>query len=228
MAIGKKVHEYRGHYIYPGRLAGSEDDVLGTWYVVHENMDDVVTSGRGHETLAAAKESIDSDIGTTSWKYTKLGGDWLALGNVQDRDWAGHKIVVGTARGEMHVRKVADVVSKHKSQGRKFLTYVSLEPDSEVEKTASTRLIATRVDRLLEELTSWRKYLLKTQETAFAHLNGQALESDRNEVALGFETLSRALENYRTSVEPRKHPSPAWLSETRRLSAHPSEGSFAK
>ena len=220
MAIGKKVHQYRGHYIYPGRLAGSEDDVLGTWYVVHENIDDVVTSGRGHETLAAARQSIDSDIGTTSWKYAKLGDDWLALGDVRDRDWAGHEIVVGTARGEKHIRKVVEVVAKYKSEGRKFLTYVSLEPDHQVEENASRRLIATKVDSLLEELTSWSKSLLRTHETASEHLSLHAFENDRNEVLLGFGNLSRALENYRTSIVPRKHPSTAWLCETRHLSAH--------
>ena len=227
MAVGKKIHQYRGHYIYPGRLEDSEDDVLGTWYVVHEDMDDVVTSGRGHETLAAAKESIDQDIGKTSWKYTKLWGEWMAVGTVQNRDWAGHTIVVGTARGEKHVRKVVEVASQDKIQGNKVLTYVTLAPDSQVEENASKRLIATRVDGLLEELESRRRYFLKTHETAFGQLHSQELDSSINEVLSGFGALSRALESYRTSSVPRKHPSPTWLAETQQLVAH-ADGSDQK
>ena len=39
----------------------------------HEDEEDVVTCGRGYETLTAAKEAINRAIGDSPWAYRMLG-----------------------------------------------------------------------------------------------------------------------------------------------------------
>ena len=217
MAVGKKVHQFRSYFVYPGRLKNSKDDVSGTWYLVHEDEEDVVTFGRGYETLTAAKEAINRAIGDSPWAYRMLGEEWCAVGAVEEREWSGSEIVVTTNRGEKHVRKVTKVVSKYRIQDNKVLTYVALEPHSKIELKAKARQIATRLDRLLEESESWQKYFSKTHAIACEYLRVQKLDSESEQVLSASVNLLDALENYRLGSVPRKHPSPAWLEETRRL-----------
>lgn len=219
MGIGDKVHRYRGHYIYPGRLRDSDDDVLGAWYVVHQDSDEVDTRGRGHETLKAARESINGRIESACWGYKRFLGEWMAVGTVEDREWAGCEIIVGTARGEKHVRRVVEVAYRHLPQSQNALTYVRLESDSQIEHRATTGLITARVDRVLNELDSWQRHFNKTHTTAISHQIDQRRDALKDEVLSAFGSLLEALEAYRTYNEPRKHPSPAWLAETRRIKA---------
>ena len=176
-----------------------------------------MTCGRGYETLTAAKEAINRAIGDSPWAYRMLGEEWCAVGVVAEREWSGSEIVVTTNRGEKHARKVTKVVSKYRTQDNKVLTYVALEPHSQIELKAKARLIATRLDRLLEESESWQKYFSKTHAIACEYLRVQKLDSESEQVLSAFANLLDALENYRLGSVPRKHPSPAWLEETRRL-----------
>ena len=217
MAIGKNVHYYRGHFIYPGRIRDSEDDVQGTWYVVPEEMDEVATTGRGFETLMAAKESINREIGESPWKYQRIDDKWMASGLVQDKDWTGDEIEICTLRGERHVRKVVAVYSKLQLEGDKAIVHLTLEPDAQIEKNARLRLLSRKVHTLLEELSLWQSSFLKSHEAALPHLGGQDIEEDRDEVMRGFQVLSIALDRYRDSNVSRKHPSSAWLDDTRAL-----------
>ena len=221
MAVGKRIHFYRGHFIYPGRLKGSADDVRGTWYVVPEDLDEVVTTGRGFETLMAAKEfvdsGVDSGIGVSPWKYRKIGDKWMAFGLVEDKDWTGDEIEICTLRGERHVRKVAAVFSRHRLGRDKAIVYLTLEPDAHIEKNAIVRSITRNVHTLLEEIKSWQSSFAESHEAALPYLGGHEVEEDRDEVMCGFEVLLVALDRYRKSNVSQKHPSATWLEETRAI-----------
>lgn len=210
---GTKIHFYRGYYIYPGRIAGGSDDVLGTWYVVHENDDLVSTQGRGHPTLAAAKQAIEEAIGKAPWKYTKLNNEWVALGQMPDPDteWPVPEIAIITRRGHRHVRRVTKVLKEIDIGQGKALLYVGLEYDSQIEHDAEIHLIDTRLKRSEQDLTSWIRYFERSHDIAYAHSGSSELAEVASNVHALVRNLRKSLMDYVRISVPRKHPIPAWL-----------------
>ena len=211
MGYGKKVHFYRGHYIYPGRIAGGTDDVLGTWYVVHEHEDMVDTRGCGHSNLAAAKRSIDEAVGESPWKYTKFQDGWGAVGHVEDKDWSNSEITIITRRGEEHKRKVDKVIWKSLASQGKALICVQLKHDAQVEHNAGIHYVDTSLDNLNHDLKAWLKHFKKMHNICRAHLECQKLEIIRSDIMNLLDDLQEYLFEYRNSSVPRKHPSTEWL-----------------
>ena len=175
MGYGKKVHFYRGHYLYPGRIAGGTDDVLGTWYVVHEHEDKVDTRGRGHATLAKAKRAIDEAVGESPWKYRKFQDEWIAVGHVEDKDWSNSEIIIVTRRGEKHKRKVDSIIWKTSIYEDTALIYAKLKHDPQIEYNAGIRFVDTSLEKLDHDLITWLKNFMRCTMSAVLALHVRSL-----------------------------------------------------
>ena len=211
MGRGTRVHFYRGHYIYPGRFKNSSDDVLGTWYIVHEDCSSLDLSGRGHQDLATARRSIDNHVGASKWRYSKIGGEWVACGLVDDADYIGSEIVVVTRRGERHIRTIVGVVRKLIERDGKALVYAKLADNHEVTSRAQKRYLSARLERLDGDFKVWVRYMDRTFDLAhsqFEDRNISLMESDLIQIMIDLEN---ALEEYRRATVPKKHPMSEWL-----------------
>ena len=211
MARGKKVHFYRGHYIYPGRIADGTNDVLGTWYVAHEDCDELDTSGHGHANLAAAKQSIDETVGKTPWKYTMLEHKWVARGFVPNKDWTGSEITIITRRGQRHVRKVTSVIQKVGDGQGEVLLYVGLEPDHQIERDARKHSIDARLEKSELELSRWSKYFEGMHNDTRALFSNDELVPIATTIRNLLNNLQDFLVEYRKLSVPRKHPLSKWM-----------------
>ena len=211
MARGKKVHFYRGHYIYPGRIANGTNDVLGTWYVAHEDCDELDTDGHGHANLATAKQSIDEAIGKTPWKYAMLEQEWVASGIVKNKDWTGSEITIITRRGQRHVRKVASVIQRVGVGQGEVLLYVGLEPDHQIERDARKHSIDVRLENSELELSRWSKYFEGIHNDTAALFPNEELLPIASIVRNLLNNLQESLVEYRKLSVPRKHPLSKWM-----------------
>ena len=212
MARGTKVHFYRGHYIYPGRIKNGGDDVLGTWYVVHEDCSTLGLRGRGHSDLASAKLYIDDKIGSSEWKYSRLEGEWLASGLVDDVDYIGSDITIVTRRGEEHRRRVVGVKWKSLERDGKALVCVKLADDLEIVNRAQMRYFSAKLERLENDLKECSRYLERTFDIAHSQFEEHEIRLLESDLIQLVASLESALEDYQTATVPKKHPLPKWMS----------------
>ena len=211
MGRGTKVHFFRGHYIYPGRIKNGRDDVQGTWYVVHEDCSTLDLSGRGHVDLASAKRFINDKVGDTEWRYSKIRDEWIASGLVDDVDYIGSEIIIVTRRGEEHRRKVVGVKWKFLERDGKALVYVRLADDLEVVNRAQKRYLAAKLARLEDDLKTWTRYLERTFDLAHSQFKDHNIGSLESNLIQLVVDLENALEDYQTATVPKKHPLSEWM-----------------